>query len=82
MQKFGLDMYFGVIQNLTAAIFETLTCHNFPRGQSLKFSENGKNLNFETLKNCEKSKFQKLPQCDLVSPQNVSPDQISASTDL
>ena len=46
------------------------------------FSQNGENVNYDPLKNHKKSKFQKPPHNDIVSPQNVSPKQISASMDL
>ena len=82
MVKFSQKIHFGVIQNRTAAIFEILIFCDFSGGQSPNFSENDVNLNFDPLKNCEKSKFQKSPQNDFVSSQNVSLDQISASTDF
>ena len=39
-------------------------------------------MDFGPLKNCKKSKFQKSPRYNFVSPQNVSPDQSSALTEL
>ena len=72
MLKFGVEIDFGVIQKRYAAIFEILIFRDFSGGQSPKFSENDKNLNFDPLKNREKSKFQKSPRYDLVSQQNVS----------
>ena len=50
MLKFGLGINFRVIQNLIAAIFEILIFRDFSGDQSLKFSENGENVNFEPTK--------------------------------
>jgi len=41
------------MQNCAAAIFEILIFRNFSGGQSPKLSENGENVNFDPLKNCE-----------------------------
>ena len=39
--------------------------------------QNGKNVNFDPLKNREKSKFQKSLHIVFVRPQNLSPNQSS-----
>ena len=62
MLKFGLEIHCRVIQNRKAAIFEISNFGNFPEGKSSKFSKNDENLNFDPLKNREKSKFQKSLQ--------------------
>ena len=82
MLKFGLEINFGVLQKRYAANFEILIFRDFSGGQSRTFCENGKNLNFDPLKNHKKSKFQKSPHNVFIPNQNLSQDQISASTDL
>ena len=61
MLKFGLKIDFGVVQKRYAAIFEILIFRDISGGQSPKFCSKGENLNFDPLKNREKSKFQKSP---------------------
>ena len=82
MLKFGLEIDFGVLQKRYAVILEIFIFRNFSGGQSSNFCHFVKILDFDPLKNHEKSKFQKSPQNVFVSPQNLSPNQISASRDL
>ena len=82
MLKSCLEIDFRVVQKRYAAIFEILIFQDFSLDQSPKFCENDEKLSFDPLRNREKSKFQKLPHNVFVSPQNPSPNQISASTDL
>ena len=51
----------GVIQKSDAAIFEILNFHDFSGGESPKIADFDQNLDFDPLKNREKSKFQKSP---------------------
>ena len=82
MLKFGLEIDFEVIQKRYAAIFEILIFHDFSGGQSSNFRHFDKILDFDPLKNREKSKFQKSPRHFFVSSSKLSPDQISALLDL
>ena len=82
MLKFGMEIDYGVIQKHYTAIFEILNFHDFSGGQSSNFRHSDKILDFDHLKSCEKSKFQKSPHNVFVSPQNLSPNQVSASADL
>ena len=82
MLNFGLEIDFGVIQKSDAAIFEILIFRDFSGGQSSNFCHFGKILDFDPLKNREKSKFQKSPHNVFVSPQNLSLNEISAILEL
>ena len=82
MLKFGLEIALGMIQKSGLAIFEILIFRDFSGGQSPKMADLDQNLDFDPLKNREKSKFQKSPRFFFVSPLNLSPDQISAKSDL
>ena len=83
MLKFGLEIALGTIQKKSgAAIFEILIFRDFSGGQIPKMADLDQNLDFDPLKNCEKSKFQKSPRHFFVSSQDLSLDQISASSDL
>ena len=58
---------------------------NFSRflgGQSPKFCQNGRNLNFDPLKIANNQNFKKSSHNVFVSPQNLSRNQSSATTDL
>ena len=82
MLKFGMEIDYGMIQRRYAAIFEFLNFRDFSRGQSANFRHFDKILDFDHLKIREKSKFQKPPHNVFISSQNLSPNQISAWTDL
>ena len=82
IMKFGLQIDFEVIQKHYAAIFEILIFRDFSGGQSPNFGPNRSFLDFDPLKNREKSKFQKSPHHFFVSSPKLSPDQISALLDL
>ena len=82
MLKFGLEIALGMIQKSGAAIFEILIFRDFSGGQSPKMADLDQNLDFDPLKNREKSKFQKSPHHFFVSSLKLSPDQISALLDL
>ena len=82
MLKFGLEIVLGMIQKSDAAIFEILIFRDFSGGQSPNFGPNRPFLDFDPLKNREKSKFQKSPNHFFVSSPKLSPDQISALLDL
>ena len=61
MLKFGLEIALGMIQKSGAAIFEILIFRDFSGGQSPKMADLDQNMDFDPLKNCEKSRFQKSP---------------------
>ena len=82
MLKFGLEIALGMIQKSGLAIFEILIFRDFSGGQSPKMADLDQNLDFDPLKNREKSKFQKSPHHFFVSSSKLSPDQISALLDL
>ena len=70
------------IHKIDAVIFEILIFRDFSGGQSPNFDPNRSFLDFEPLKNREKSKFQKSLHHFFVSSLKLSPDQISALLDL
>ena len=78
MLKIGLEIDLGMIQKSDTAIFEILIFRNFSGGQSPNFGPNWPFLDFDPLKNREKSKFQKSPRHFFVSSPKLSPDQMSA----
>ena len=82
MLKFGLDIVLGMLQKSYVAIFEILIFLDFSGGQSPKMADLDQNLDFDPLKNSEKSKFQKSPNHFFVSSPKLSSDQISALLDL
>ena len=57
MLKFGLEIDFGMIQKRYVAIFKILIFHDFSGGQSSNFRHFDKILDFDPLKNREKSQF-------------------------
>ena len=63
-----------------AAIFEILIFRDFLVGP--RMADLDQNLDFDPLKNREKSKFQKSPHHFFVSSRKLSPEQISALLDL
>ena len=67
------------MQNCIAAIYEILIIHQY-MGLKLKLSPFS--LHYELCLPDKWGKIKKSLQYDSVSPQNVSQDQISASTDL
>ena len=82
MLKFGLEIALGRIQKSDAAIFEILIFRDFSGGQSPNFCPNRPFLDFDPLKNRQKSKFQKSPHHFFVACPKLSQDQISALMDL
>ena len=80
--KFGLEIALGMIQKSGAAIFEILIFCDFSGGQSPKMADFDQNLDFDPMKNREKSKFRKSPHSFFVSSPKLSQDQISALLDL
>ena len=82
MLEFGLKIALGMIQKSGTGIFEILIFHNFSGGQSPNFGQNWPFLDFDRLKNLEKSKFQKSSNQFFASSPKLSPDQISALLDL
>ena len=77
-----LEIALGMSQKSGAANIEILIFRGFPANQSPKMAVFDQNLDFDPLKNCEKSKFQKSPHNFFVSSPKLSPDQISALLDL
>ena len=73
MLKFSLEINFKVTQRSTAAIFEMLIFRDSVGGQSPKYSQIGKNFNFDPLKYCKKSKTALVRSC--IIP-NLSTNQI------
>ena len=82
MLKFGPEIALGMIQKSGAAIFEILIFRNFSGGQSPNFGPKRPFLDFDPLKNREKSKFQKSTHHFFVTFPKLSPDQISALLDM
>ena len=78
MLKFGLEIALGMIQKSDAAIFEILIIRYFSGDQSPNFGPNWPFLDFDPLKNREKSKFQKSQRHFFISSPKLSLDQISA----
>ena len=67
MLEIGSEIDFGVIQKRYAGIFEILIFGDFSGASSLKFCQNGENLNFDPLKNWKKIKISKIAVNDFVS---------------
>ena len=82
MLQFGVYIDLGVIEKLYAVIFEILFFRNFSECQKFTFLPFQQNVGLWPPKNCEKSKFHKSLPNFFVSPQNLSPNQCSASTDF
>ena len=82
MLKFGLEIALGMMQKSGSAIFEIFIFRDFSGGQSPKMADLDQNLDFNPLKNLEKSKFEKSPNHFFVSSPKLSPDQLSALLDL
>ena len=75
------DRFWGDTKKLCSD-FQNFDFSRFSGVQSSNFCYFVKIFDFDPLKNREKSKFQKSPHNVFVSPQNISLNQISASTDF
>ena len=78
MLKFGLEIDFGVIQKIDAAIFEILIFRDFSGGQSPNFGPSRPFLDFDPLKNRRKIKILKIAaSLFCITPKSISSPNFS-----